>query len=56
MLIFFWVLGALGVAYAASRSGRNAGWWFILSIALTPLTGALGLKLANRWFSASRSG
>jgi hypothetical protein len=50
MLIFFWVLGALGVAFAASRGGRNAGWWFILSIALTPVAGVLALKLADRYW------
>ena len=49
MLIFFWILGALGVAFAARQCGRNAGRWFIFSIALTPLAGSVALSVANRY-------
>jgi hypothetical protein len=48
MLIFFWILFAMGVAFGAKTSGRNAFGWFVLSLALTPLAGSLLLILANR--------
>ena len=49
MLVFLWVLGAMGVAYAAKLSRRNAFGWFVLSLAITPLAGSLILMLANRF-------
>ena len=49
MLIFLWVLGAMGVAYAAKLSRRNAFGWFVLSLAFTPLAGSLLLMMANRY-------
>jgi hypothetical protein len=49
MLIFLWVLGSLGVAWAAKVARRNPAWWFILSIALTPLIGSVALTMANRY-------
>ena len=48
MLIFFWILTSLGVAYGAKISGRNAFAWFIIAIAATPLLGSAALITANR--------
>jgi hypothetical protein len=51
---FLWILGALGVAYAAKLSWRGPWPWFALGIVLTPLGGSLLLMAANRhgWFRA----
>ncbi|MBV9549985.1 MAG: hypothetical protein JO256_09980 [Alphaproteobacteria bacterium] len=56
MLLFLWILGAMGVAYAAQLS-RRGGWaWFIVGMVLTPLGGSLALMAANRqgWFLKRR--
>ncbi len=52
MIFFFWILGAIGVAYSAKLSRRGPWPWFILGIALTPIGGSLALMAANRhgWF------
>ena len=49
MLVFFWLLGAMGVAYGAKLNARNGFGWFALSLAITPLGGSLLLILANRF-------
>lgn len=56
MIAFLWILGAIGVAYAAKLSGRMPWAWFIVGMALTPLGGSLALTAANRlgWFIARR--
>jgi hypothetical protein len=53
ILLFLWVLGAIGVAYAAKQSARGPLPWFVLGMILTPIGGGLALKYANRlgWFS-----
>jgi hypothetical protein len=52
VLFFLWILGAIGVAYAAKLSRRGPWPWFLLAIVLTPLGGSLLLMAANRygWF------
>jgi hypothetical protein len=52
VLLFFWILGAIGVAYCAKLSGRGTWPWFVVGVALTPLGGSLALMAANRqgWF------
>ena len=52
MLAFFWILGAMGVAYGARLSGRGPWPWFAVGLVLTPLGGSLVLMGANRlgWF------
>lgn len=54
MIAFLYLLAALGVAYWAKVHDRNPALWFALSIALTPLGGALAIRFADRWFSARR--
>ena len=49
MLIFLYVLAALGVAYWAKLHGRHAGVWFIASIVLTPLGSSVVLMVADRY-------
>ena len=49
MILFFWLLGAMGVAYGAKISARNAFAWFVVSMAITPIGGSALLILANRY-------
>jgi hypothetical protein len=49
MLVFFWVLAAMGVAYAAKLSHRQPFGWFVMAIALSPLVGAAALWTVNRY-------
>jgi hypothetical protein len=53
LLLFIWILGAIGVAYAAKLSQRGPFPWFVLGMVLTPIGGGLLLRFANRlgWFS-----
>ena len=53
MIVFLYLLAAMGVAYWAKIHGRNTALWFALSVVLTPLGGSLALMLADRWFSPS---
>ena len=54
MVPFFWILGAMGVAYWAKQDGRNGWLWFVLGMALTPLGGSIALIIADRYFSVRR--
>ena len=49
MLIFLYLLAAMGVAYWAKLDGRRAGVWFIASIVLTPLGSSIALMAADRY-------
>ncbi len=49
MLVFLYILAAIGVAYWARMDGRRAGVWFLASIALTPLGSSVALKLMDRY-------
>ena len=49
MFIFLWILGAIGVAYAAKLSARIPFLWFMLAVILTPLVGSIVLWAANHW-------
>ena len=49
MFVFLWLLGAIGVAYAAKLSRRVPFWWFLIGALLSPLGGSLILWAANRW-------
>ena len=49
MLVYLYVLAAIGVAYWAKMDGRRAGVWFLASIALTPLGSSVALKLMDRY-------
>jgi hypothetical protein len=56
MLLFLWLLGAIGVAWMAKQSWRAPLPWFIMGVGLTPLGGSLVLYLANQndWFRPKR--
>jgi hypothetical protein len=45
---FLWIIGAMGVAYAAKLSGRTPFLWLLLGIVLTPIGGGLLLSAANK--------
>ncbi|HJR57307.1 MAG TPA: hypothetical protein VJ798_12080 [Rhizomicrobium sp.] len=53
LLLFLWILGAIGVAYGAKLCKRGPLPWFVLGMVLTPVGGILLLQLVNRlgWFS-----
>ncbi|MDB5736001.1 MAG: hypothetical protein JWP16_358 [Alphaproteobacteria bacterium] len=48
MLVFLYVLAAMGVAYWARLDGRRPGTWFLLAILLTPLGGSIALMIRTR--------
>ena len=50
MLLFFYLLAAMGVAYWAKRDGRNPGVWFSAALVMTPLGASLALMLLDRYF------
>ena len=49
MLIFLYILAAMGVAYWAKLGRRRPGIWFAAALILTPLGGSIGLMLADRY-------
>ena len=53
MLVFLYLLAAMGVAYWAKIHGRNTALWLGLAIVLTPLGAGLAMALADRWSSPS---
>ena len=53
MLVFLYLLAAMGVGYWAKIHGRNAPLWFALGIVLTPLGASLALMAMDRWSSPS---
>jgi hypothetical protein len=49
VLVFLYMLAAMGVGFWAKLDGRNPLVWFAASIVLTPLGGSLGLMIAARY-------
>jgi len=49
MFIFLWILGSIGVAYAARLNRRHPFWWFVVAVIVSPLFGSVLLWAANRW-------
>ena len=49
MLLFFYFLSAMGIAYWAKLDGRNPTIWFVLAIILTPLGASVLLMLSDRF-------
>ena len=49
MLVFLYMLAAMGVAYWAKLDGRNPLLWFGASLALTPLGTSIALMIADRY-------
>lgn len=49
MLVFLYLLAALGVAYWAKLDRRNPGLWFVASVILTPLGASIALILFDRF-------
>ncbi len=50
MLVFLYLLAAMGVAYWAKLNKRNPAVWFAAGIFLTPLGASLALSLAGRYW------
>jgi hypothetical protein len=49
VLVFFYLLAAMGVAYWAKLDGRSPAVWFGASLALTPLGASVALMIAGRY-------
>ncbi len=48
MIVFLYLLAAMGVAYWARLDGRKPGVWFLLAIILTPLGASVALAIRGR--------
>lgn len=48
MLVFLYLLAAMGLAYWAKMHGRNAVLWFIVSVVITPLGASVALMVADK--------
>ena len=48
MLVFFWVLASMGVAYWAKIHDRNTSLWFVVAVLLSPPVGAIALAVLDR--------
>jgi hypothetical protein len=51
MLVFLYLLAAMGVAYWAKLDGRRPGVWFVASVIMTPLGASIALMVMDRYFS-----
>lgn len=49
MLVFIWLLAAMGVAYWAKLDRRNPFVWFVAAIILTPLGASIALMIADKY-------
>jgi hypothetical protein len=49
MLVFFYILAAMGVSYWAKLDGRNPIIWFAAGVVLTPLGASIALMIADRY-------
>ncbi len=49
MIVFLYLLAAMGVAYWARLDGRKPGVWFLLAILLTPLGASVALMIRGRF-------
>ena len=49
MFVFFWILAAMGVAYAAKISGASPALWFAISMLLSPLAGVIAFWAVCRY-------
>ena len=49
MLLFLYLLAAMGVAYWAKLDGRKPGIWFVASVVLTPLGASIALMVMDRY-------
>jgi len=49
VLVFLYLLAAMGVAYWAKTHGRQPAIWFALAILLTPLGASVALAALQRY-------
>ena len=49
MMVFLYLLAAMGVAYWAKLDRRNPALWFALSVLCTPLLASLTLYVMDRY-------
>jgi hypothetical protein len=50
MLLFLYLLAAMGVAYWAKLNRRNPGIWFAAAVLITPLGASVALMVMDRYF------
>ncbi|HTC84420.1 MAG TPA: hypothetical protein VK683_08690 [Rhizomicrobium sp.] len=51
MILFLYLLAAMGVGYWAKLDGRHAGLWFAAAVVLTPVGASIALMVLDRYFS-----
>jgi hypothetical protein len=49
MMVFLYLLAAMGVAYWSKLDRRNPAFWFAVSVVCTPLLASLLLYVADRY-------
>ena len=50
MLVFFYLLAAMGVSYWAKLNGRNPAIWFAIAVVLTPVGASIALMVWDKYF------
>jgi|GEM_PF-597233 len=53
--VVLWTICSIGVGYVASKRGENPGKWFIISILISPIMGAIFLLLSDERLGADDS-
>jgi hypothetical protein len=49
MIVFFYLLAAMGIAYWAKLDGRNPALWLAAAVVLTPLGASIALMIADKY-------
>jgi len=53
--VVLWIICSIGVGYFASKKGKNPGKWFIISLLISPILGAIFLLLSDEHLGAEDS-
>src|SRR5665647_1563673 len=53
--VVLWIICSIGVGYFASNKGKSPGKWFIISILISPIMGAIFLVLSDEHLGAEDS-
>ena len=53
--VVLWTICSVGVGYVASKKGKNPGKWFIISLLISPMMGAIFLLLSDEHSGADDS-
>jgi uncharacterized RDD family membrane protein YckC len=53
--VVLWIICSMGVGYFASKKGKNPGKWFLISLLISPIMGAIFLLLSDEYLGAEDS-